>query len=635
MEISKSALLVEDSKTIQVYLAQLFSTLDYKLKSSSTLLEVKKVIQSTEGIDIALVALDLSSKESEAIVQFLIKQDISVILLSGLEDESLKQKLLKQDIVDYIEKESLSNLAMLKELLVRLEINKKETILVVDDSSLYRALISKLLKRHNFKTLEAEDGDEALLVLKQNPDINLVVTDYEMPNLNGLGLIKEIRKEHSINVLPIIVISSLDTATTIVDCLKNGANDYLHKPFSNQEFYSRLYLTLSYKENLQNAKEQKDIYETLFHESSNGILLMKGEKFIDCNEAVLKILKLDTKEQLIGHTTYDFSPEFQPDGETSKYKCEQIYKTELERFEWQYLQSDGTPIWIDVIRTTLIIKGENIVHVVWHEISHMKKLENELALLNKSLEKRVQEEIQKNSLQASHMIEQSRLAQMGEMISMIAHQWRQPLSSISAISSTLNLDIIMDNYNSNFFQERLESINDLSQHLSSTIDDFRGFFKENKEMEESTLSTIVESTLQIIGSTLTTYSIELTQDKISNQKVTTYVNELKQVILNIIKNAEDALMESDTTDKRISINSYTQESYAYIEIEDNAGGIAEDIIKNIFDPYFSTKTEKDGTGLGLYMSKTIVEEHCQGKLSVLNTQDGAKFCIKIPIKPTI
>jgi len=108
-----------------------------------------------------------------------------------------------------------------------------------------------------------------------------------MPNLDGLGLVKVIRKKYALEQLPIIVISSLDSSSTIVDCLKNGANDYLHKPFSSQELYSRLYLTLSHKENLDIAKEQKDVYEKLFHESSNGILLMKDGFFIDCNEAAL------------------------------------------------------------------------------------------------------------------------------------------------------------------------------------------------------------------------------------------------------------------------------------------------------------------------------------------------------------
>ena len=631
MHTKRLALLLEESKTIQLHIKQLMKPLNYELHSATTLLETNKLLKENSTIEIALISLDLQSNDIEEIVDLLIKNNIAVVLLSGMEETSFKQKFLKKDIIDYIEKESMSNFNDITKILQRLDINTTQTILVVDDSALYRTLISNLLLRHKFKILEAKDGVEALEVLEKNKDIKLIITDYEMPGLNGLEVIKSVRKTYSINELPIIVISALDTSSTIVDCLKNGANDYLHKPFSNQELYSRLYLTLSYKENLDAVQEHKNMYETLFHESSNGILLMKEGKFIDCNDAALKLLKLDLKSQLINKTPCDFSPNFQADGECSQYKRDQLNNKKTERFEWQYLQSDGTPIWIDVLRTPVTINNKDIVHVVWHDITNTKKLEEELEVLNHSLEKRVEEEIVKNSLQATQMLEQSRLAQMGEMLSMIAHQWRQPLASISSISSTLRLDIMMDNYNSDFFQKRLGSIDELSQYLSSTINDFRGFFKEDKKTELASISDIIDATLKIIGSTLQTQSINIIMNITSTQEVATYTNEIKQVILNILKNAQDALIENKIEDRTVFIDGYEQDNSIYITIEDNAGGIPDEIIKNIFDPYFSTKKKKDGTGLGLYMSKTIVEEHCKGKLSVANGTNGAQFTISLPI----
>ena len=631
MHTKRLALLLEESKTIQLHIKQLMKPLNYELHSATTLLETNKLLKENSTIEIALISLDLQSNDIEEIVDLLIKNNIAVVLLSGMEETSFKQKFLKKNIIDYIEKESMSNFNDITKILQRLDINTNQTILVVDDSSLYRTLICNLLLRHKFKILEAKDGVEALEVLEKNKDIKLIITDYEMPGLNGLEVIKSVRKTYSINELPIIVISALDTSSTIVDCLKNGANDYLHKPFSNQELYSRLYLTLSYKENLDAVQEHKNMYETLFHESSNGILLMKEGKFIDCNDAALKLLKLDLKSQLINKTPCDFSPNFQADGECSQYKRDQLNNKKTERFEWQYLQSDGTPIWIDVLRTPVTINNKDIVHVVWHDITNTKKLEEELEVLNHSLEKRVEEEIVKNSLQATQMLEQSRLAQMGEMLSMIAHQWRQPLASISSISSTLRLDIMMDNYNSDFFQKRLGSIDELSQYLSSTINDFRGFFKEDKKTELASISDIIDATLKIIGSTLQTQSINIIMNITTSQEVATYTNEIKQVILNILKNAQDALIENKIEDRTVFIDGYEQDNSIYITIEDNAGGIPDEIIKNIFDPYFSTKKKKDGTGLGLYMSKTIVEEHCKGKLSVANGTNGAQFTISLPI----
>ena len=136
--------------------------------------------------------------------------------------------------------------------------------------------------------------------------------------------------------------------------------------------------------------------------------------------------------------------------------------------------------------------------------------------------------------------------------------------------------------------------------------------------------------LNIIQISLDNKNITLKKDFKCQSKFVTYPNELKQVILNLIKNAEDVLIENDIKDPYISLKSYRENGHITIEVGDNAGGISEDIIDEIFDPYFSTKLKKDGTGLGLYMSKMIIEEHCNGKLSVKNSKEGAVFKIALP-----
>ncbi|MBU1658733.1 response regulator [bacterium] len=511
-------------------------------------------------------------------------------------------------------------------------LNAKETILIVDDSLHHRTLITNLLEHHKFNVVEAADAAETLELIQSNQNIKLIIADYELQNMNALELIKSVRKKFKMNELPIVVISSQNTKATVVNCLKNGANDYLHKPFSHEEFYSRIYLTLSHKENLDLIAEKKETYETLFYKSSNAILLLENGIFTDCNDAAVALNKLKSKNDIIGKSPYDFSPKLQPDGEESVVKREKFVFQNITKFEWQYFRADGIPIWVDVLRTPLIINGREVTHIVLNDITATKKLEFELEALNKSLESRVAREIQKNLDQTSHMLQQSRLALMGEMISMIAHQWRQPLASIAAISSTLTLDVIMDEYNSEFFREKLESINELSQHLSSTIDDFRCFFKDNKEPQEVTLKEIVEGSLHVIGSSLKTKSIAVEVQFVNDLKFFTYANELKQVVLNILKNAEDALLEKNPSTMKITITGYTENTYACLNIEDNAGGVNAEHIDKIFDPYFSTKKNKDGTGLGLYMSKTIIHEHCVGKLEIANTKDGAVFTIKLPLK---
>lgn len=255
----------------------------------------------------------------------------------------------------------------------------------------------------------------------------------------------------------------------------------------------------------------------------------------------------------------------------------------------------------------------------------------ELEEINKNLQERVMAEVAKNKEKTLQIIHQSRLATMGEMVSMIAHQWRQPLASISTISGTLSLDVMMENYKADFFQKELEAIDELAQHLSSTIDDFRNFFKTDKELQNEQISDIVESSFKIIAPTLEAKKIAFSNNIEDNIFVNTYVSEVKQVLLNIMKNAEDVLIEKEIQDPTIWIKGSKKNGFAEIVIEDNAGGISKDNIDRVFDAYFSTKKSKDGTGLGLYMSKIIVEDHCKGKLSVENGEHGAKFTITLPI----
>ncbi|MFA6192217.1 MAG: ATP-binding protein [Sulfurimonas sp.] len=290
----------------------------------------------------------------------------------------------------------------------------------------------------------------------------------------------------------------------------------------------------------------------------------------------------------------------------------------------------GDFYWIKTTVSSDIDSEGNIVgyKAISENITSAKAYEN----LSKTLEDRVLQEITKNNEKTVCMLQQSRFAQMGEMISMIAHQWRQPLASISAVSGTLFLDVVTDNYNKDFFEERLNAISELSQHLSQTIDDFRDFFKKDKIIEKANLSDIVNSCLQIIDSSLKNKNINVAININENFFIESYLNELKQVILNIFKNAEDALMEKRNEEACIWLSGYQKESNAYIVIEDNAGGVPENIISKVFDPYFTSKTKKDGTGLGLYMSKIIIEEHCGGILTLNNTKEGACFTIILPIK---
>lgn len=228
------------------------------------------------------------------------------------------------------------------------------------------------------------------------------------------------------------------------------------------------------------------------------------------------------------------------------------------------------------------------------------------------------------------IIVQSRHAAMGEMIGMIAHQWRQPLSVISMGANNLLLDIEMEDINSEVFKEEAICIVEQVNHLSQTIDDFRNYFRPDREKENVHIEEVLRETLHIIGKSLESNGIELTLSLGESSAVEIFRRELIQVLINVINNAKEAMMEHGKEKKRLSISTEETSSAVIIRICDNGGGIDDTIIHRIFEPYFSTKDKQTGTGLGLFMSKTIMEKHLNGRIkAVKNGEDGTCFILSI------
>jgi signal transduction histidine kinase len=245
-------------------------------------------------------------------------------------------------------------------------------------------------------------------------------------------------------------------------------------------------------------------------------------------------------------------------------------------------------------------------------------------------EKRLLKLVEENKQKDSMILQQNKLAIMGEMMAMIAHQWRQPLAAISTsaqgIAFKKNLGVLTDTY----MNEQIDSIKSLSLHMSQTITDFSNFFKPEKDKQDINLKEVIQKSIKIVSTTIKNNSIGVSVDCPEDINFMVYKGEFQQVLINIITNAKDALIENRLNDRKIDIKASLDNKYMSLFISDNAGGIPEDIISKIFEPYFSTKS-KNGTGLGLYMSKIIIEEHLNGRLEVKNVGNGASFLIKIPI----
>ncbi|RLA71413.1 MAG: hypothetical protein DRG24_05540 [Epsilonproteobacteria bacterium] len=228
--------------------------------------------------------------------------------------------------------------------------------------------------------------------------------------------------------------------------------------------------------------------------------------------------------------------------------------------------------------------------------------------------------------QEEMLISQSRLAAMGEMMSMIAHQWRQPLSTTTLMITNYNLKSLLANHPRDERDDILQKISETLIYLSDTVDDFQTYFKPETHTEETSVISIVQKAVQFTESRLAPYGIELEIKCDELLHIQTFVNELVQVLINIINNAVDALKESGVERKKIMIETEEKNQEVLLSISDNGGGISEEMIEKVFEPYYSTKG-KNGTGLGLYMAKMIINKHAHGKISVNNSLHGAVFTI--------
>ncbi|MDD3475554.1 MAG: ABC transporter substrate-binding protein [Sulfurimonas sp.] len=275
----------------------------------------------------------------------------------------------------------------------------------------------------------------------------------------------------------------------------------------------------------------------------------------------------------------------------------------------------------------------------------LKKKNKELEALKDELQQRVEEAVVDIQKKDTYMLHKSRQAQMGEMISMVAHQWKQPLSSISALQISVLMALELEEYDLTdqrqresflfYLHERLKKIGEQTQALSMIISDFSDFYKPNKLQQKVPLNSLVLKAYKFLEDNLKSEEIDLYLELNSKKSVMVYKNEFIQLLLNIINNARDQLKQTNKQDAQICIKSYDTDDICVIEISDNGGGVDENIKDNIFDPYFSTKFDKNGTGLGLHMSRSIIEQHYGGKIYLQNIENGAKFIIELAIDKEI
>lgn len=311
--------------------------------------------------------------------------------------------------------------------------------------------------------------------------------------------------------------------------------------------------------------------------------------------------------------------------------------TYQDAFEYRFLRPDGSHGYFSVVAGRLRFReadgsmsaSSNIVVGLAQDISERKSAEQALMHLNEELENRIASAVEAVREKERLLLYQSRLATMGEMVANIAHQWRQPLTAVSLHIQDLQMEAesagSIDNAT---VQEAIIPSLEQIRFMSRTIDDFSNFFKPDKDKVFFSLREAVEETLFLLSPGLRSHNIEVYLEG-QDDTILGYLNEFSQVIMNILNNARDALISRGVERPFIDIRLFHVDNRPVITIADNAGGIREHLVNHIFEPYFTTKSTSSGTGLGLYMSKVIIEESMGGKLGVRNTEVGAEFRIEL------
>jgi len=249
--------------------------------------------------------------------------------------------------------------------------------------------------------------------------------------------------------------------------------------------------------------------------------------------------------------------------------------------------------------------------------------------LNKTLEQKVLEEVEKGRDKDRLLMHQSKLAAMGEMIGSIAHQWRQPLNVVGLIIQDIKNARHSGELDDRYLEESVARAMSLMRHMSSTIDDFRYFFKPEKEPHAFRIGEAVVKAVSVVEASFANGNIAIGIDIQDDMVVHGFPNEYSQVLLNLLNNAKDVFTGREIAHPKVEIRVFRQEGRAVLTVSDNGGGIPEDIKEKIFDPYFTTKPDDKGTGIGLYMSKLIIEKSMNGELTATNTAEGAEFRIRL------
>ncbi len=574
---------------------------------------------SDNTIDLIIFNTDEASNNEQNIIKNI--QNISnanIIVLTSQIDLDIKDKFLKLNILDYKIKMSniLTILSEINILIRKLILNTQETILVIKKKTSARKQIETLLKLRHYNIIIASTGSQGWKEIAKAKELSLIILDLNLNDMDSLEIIEKTKRSFNYNI-PVIALTTLYNPIVLQQNISNGLADLIKVPIISEEFNLKIDLWI---DNIKQKRELK-LHQAKLEESLNGfqalsnatiegLIMFNNNICVDANDAALKLFKYKTKNDLIGQNILTIVPP-----SLSNYDKEELLKNDVDHeFEIDMIKQDGEIFPTQIKERNITINEKQLKIIAILDLTDIKRKENMLH-------------------------QQSKLASMGEMMQNIAHQWRQPLSAISIAASGIKLNKELEILEDDEMYEQLDDIVDRTEFLSTTIDDFQNFLKQNQPKSEFSLKESVEKVLKLIKSNIAVSDINIYQEYQEDFFINGIANEFIQSLLNILNNAKDALVLNDIKDRVIVIKTKKVINNVELTIQDSAGGIPENIISKIFEPYFTTKHQSQGTGLGLYMTYQMIVDKMNGKIDVSNKKFeiekkelyGANFKLVLPL----
>ena len=495
--------------------------------------------------------------------------------------------------------------------------NNNLNILYVEDDIWSAKQIVGILRRFFKKVDIAASGFEGYELFKNN-QYDIIITDINMPIMNGLDMIEKIRDMDK--DISIIITSAYNETQYLTKSIDLSVDGYVLKPIDIEQLVAVVNKSAKiieeHKLNIKNIKlisEYKNAIDdsTIVSKTNpKGIITYANEEFIK--------LSGYTKEELIGSNHNIIR---HPD--TPKGIFSDMWETILNKQVWKgrvkNRKKNGEYYWVSVTISPIVDDNDEIIEFI--------AIRNDITLemeYRKNLEKKVKEKVEQLRQKDKVLHHQSKLAAMGEMVDAIAHQWKQPINLIKMKTELVGYDYNDGLLNSDTIKNFQNDVNDQIDHILYTLDEFRNFLRPNKATKEFNAQSMLNSVLVLIQDELVKHTIGTQIIQNHSLVINGIENEFKHVILNLINNAKDAFIENGIPNRKIVIIIDSDS----IQVQDNAGGIPLDVIDRVFDANVTTKEDGKGTGIGLYMTKQIVEK-INGTISVENKNGGACFTITL------